>query len=114
MWDYHNRPSAPAAASDILAQKLRSYFDDCEVYEIDGAYAVFAEGREAEVWCSKSVIRNHGAVLEAIKQQPCDAGGVREWHRNGYIVAVDLVHPKDPEAATSRKGVTTIDIYRDL
>lgn len=115
MWDYHNRPSAPAAASDILAQKLRNHFGkECEVYEIDGAYAIFVAGREAEVWCSKTVIRNHEAVLEAIKQRPCDAGGVREWHRNGYIVAVDLVHPKDPEAATSRKGVTTIDIYRDL
>jgi len=111
MWDYHNRPPAPAAASDILAQKLRNHFGECEVYELDGSYVVFLKDQEAEVWCTKTVIRNHAVVLRAIKQRPCDAGGVREWHRNGYIVAVDLAHSED---ATSSKGVTTIDIYRDL
>jgi len=87
MWNYKNRPCKET--HDDLSDILRNIFTPCEVYCVGEVYAVFLE-EEYTVWCAKTVIRNHEGLLQYIRDVPVPPGSAREWHRDGFVYAVDL------------------------
>jgi hypothetical protein len=97
LYSYYNRPPKKADQGDAVAESLRAALGPCDVYIVCDVYAAFLEF-PYEVWCSGSVVRNHPRVLRAIRETPVE--GAREWHRDGFILAVDMkartppsVHP---------------------
>ena len=84
--NWYNRPTRESF--DGLANVLRVLFRG-HVYDIgSGVYAVFLD-HPREIWCTKTAVRNHLGVLENIKNLS-DDGAIRDWTRDGYIIAVDF------------------------
>lgn len=75
-------------SKDVLAQTLREVFCPTQVYEIGGIYAIFP-GTPREIWCTKTAIRNHLWLLQHIRALP-NEGVIREWTRDGYVIAIDF------------------------
>ena len=96
LYSYFNRPPKKADRGDAVAESLRAALGCCDVYIVCDVYAAFLEF-PYEVWCSESVIRNHPRVLRAIRESPVEEG-VREWHRDGFILAVDMKAHTPPSA----------------
>lgn len=65
------------------------------VDRVDDIYEIKQRpGGDYHIWCSKAMVRNHAQVLEWIRDNRVEAGRAREWHRDGFVMAVDLVpHP---------------------
>jgi hypothetical protein len=74
---------------DRLACVLRALFQ-AEVYEVGDVYAVFMDYPAREIWCTKTAVRNHLTVLDHIRRLPNEGGSIREWTRDGYIIAIDF------------------------
>ena len=109
IFNWYNRPAeSQKTGGDGLAEALRLAFGPCDIYLVNpGVYAVFCE-HPYEVWCSRSVIRNHPGVLQTIATRPRPPGEAREWTRDGFVMAVDLVPSKTPPGVVSQLDIMSL------
>jgi hypothetical protein len=95
-----------AAALEALSRVLHGAFPGWVIgVESDQIYSAIRD--DYQVWVSKTVLRNHPDVLDRINASRMSPGTVREWVRNGYIVAADYSMPMIEDAV-----VTRVDVYK--
>jgi hypothetical protein len=69
---------------------------------VQDIYVAYFEDFAYEVWCARTVIRNHPDILQRIRACPAELEMAREWHRDGFVVAVDL-HARDHPGSIPQK-----------
>lgn len=82
--------------TDRVAETLRQHFESVSTHVTLAGHAAYCIhlGNDRTVWCLKTCVRNHLKLLTSIATSPC--AGIREYHRHGYIVAVDISNKNGP------------------